>query len=216
MADGVNVFHFAFRKKDSEFHFVIRSLTYCSIDCFQPFRSIFRMNALQTLFPYRSALIRLESVDAIPFLRKMQGLSSRYLPHPAAGMRQPLRLRQVGLASSQALVCTLTFGCIDHSAHILHDIAGWTKNRMPHDVDVSHLAVQTNDSAIQFVANFCEDRRLYNVGVSFSIQRMNALNALLPRWHNLVLSDAVDATPFLRHMKEIFRSGAPCPTSHMA
>src|SRR5229473_5054439 len=56
MANGVDVSHRTARKKDSEFHFVIRLFRYCSIECPLPLGSILRMNSLEALFPSRHAL----------------------------------------------------------------------------------------------------------------------------------------------------------------
>src|SRR5579864_8418373 len=61
MADGVDVFDRAVRKKQSHFHFVIRLFANCSIGCLLPFDSLLRMNALQPFFPNRHALFRIEA-----------------------------------------------------------------------------------------------------------------------------------------------------------
>ncbi len=101
MADGVNVFDRAVWKKDSEFHFVMRLCNNSLIDCPLPFGPILRMNALQTLSPSRRAVFRAETINAVPFLRQMQGSSPRNPPGPAPCVREPLRFRQVRLASLQ-------------------------------------------------------------------------------------------------------------------
>src|SRR5467141_498907 len=103
MADGVDVFDRAVRKKDSEFHLVTRLLTDCSIDCLLPLGSILRMNAPQPFFPTRHALFWIEAIYAVPFLGHMQDVSSRHPPGPTPRMREPLRFRQVRLASLQLL-----------------------------------------------------------------------------------------------------------------
>src|SRR5260370_30089575 len=94
MADGVDVFDGAVRKKDSEFHFVIRFFNDCSSDCPLPLVSIFRMNALYLSFPSRRAFFGVEAIYAKPFLGEMQGDSSCHSPDPTPRMREPLRLRQ--------------------------------------------------------------------------------------------------------------------------
>src|SRR6266566_5397595 len=94
MADVVDVFDSAAPKEDSDFHFVIRLFTYCSIDCPLPPGLILRMNALQPFFPSRHALFWIEAIYAIPFLGQMQGVSSRHPPGPTPGMREPLCFRQ--------------------------------------------------------------------------------------------------------------------------
>src|SRR3979409_2168802 len=99
MADGMDVFDSAVRKNDSEFHFVIRLFTDCSIDCPLPLGAILRMNSLEPLFPSRQALFPIKAIYAIPLLGKLHGLSSRHLPNPAPRMREPLRFRQITFAS---------------------------------------------------------------------------------------------------------------------
>src|SRR5580765_5849061 len=107
MADGVDVFDRAVRKKDSEFQFVIRLFSDRSIDRPLPLASIQRMNAAQAFFPIRYTLLWIEAIYAIPFLGQMQGVSSRHLPDPASRMRQPLRFGQVILAPPQRFFCLL-------------------------------------------------------------------------------------------------------------
>src|SRR5260370_5495383 len=101
MADGVDVFGCGVRKKDSEFHFVIRLSSDCSVDCPFPLGSILWMSALQKLFKSRRAIFWIEAMNSVPFLGQMQGASSRYPPGPTPCVREPLRLRQVRLASLQ-------------------------------------------------------------------------------------------------------------------
>src|SRR5882724_1908400 len=68
MANGVDISNGAGRKKDSEFHFVIRLFTYGSIDCGLPYGSILRMDALQPFLPSRHTRFWVEAVYPIPFL----------------------------------------------------------------------------------------------------------------------------------------------------
>src|SRR3989441_8898098 len=114
MADSVDVFDRAVRKKDSEFHFVIRLLTDCSIDCPLPLGSILRMNTPQPLFPSRHALFWIEAIYAIPFLGQMQGVSSRHPPGPTPRMREPLCFRQITLAPPQRFFRLLYSGDVHH------------------------------------------------------------------------------------------------------
>src|SRR6266403_5888958 len=101
MADGVDVLDRAVRKKDSEFHFVIRLFTDGSIDCPLPLSPILRMNAPQPFFPSWHALFWIEAIYAVPFLGHMQDFSSCYLPGPTPRMREPLRFRQITRAPPQ-------------------------------------------------------------------------------------------------------------------
>src|SRR3984893_16765717 len=103
MADGVDVSDRAVWKKDSEFQFVIRLFSDCSIDYPLPLGSILRMSAQQTFFKSRRAIFWIEAINSVPFLGQMQGVSSRYPPGPTPCVREPLRLRQVRLASLQFL-----------------------------------------------------------------------------------------------------------------
>src|SRR5712691_6965146 len=103
MADGVDVFDRSAWKKDSDFHFVIRLFSDCSIDCSFPLGSILRMNALQPLFPSRHARFWIEAIYAIPFLRQMHGLSSRCPPGPTPSVRPPLPFPEISHALPQRL-----------------------------------------------------------------------------------------------------------------
>src|SRR5258708_764465 len=103
MADGVDVFDSAGRKKVSDFYSVIRFSTDCSLDCRLPLGSFLRMNALQPFFRSRYALFWIEAIYAIQSLGEMQGVSSRYPPSPTPRMREPLRFCQVCLAAPELL-----------------------------------------------------------------------------------------------------------------
>src|SRR5260370_762903 len=103
MAAGVDAFELAVWKKESEFDSAFRVFSDCSIDCSFPFGSIPRMRALQPFFKSRRALFRIEAIKAVPFNGQMQGASSRYPPGPTPCVREPLRFRQVRLASLQLL-----------------------------------------------------------------------------------------------------------------
>src|SRR6202035_6124417 len=74
-----------------------------SIDCLLPLSSILRMRALPAFFKRRWAIFWIEAINAVPFLGQMQGVPSRYPPGPTPCVREPLRLRQVRLASLQLL-----------------------------------------------------------------------------------------------------------------
>src|SRR3981081_4927181 len=119
MANGVDVFNCAVRKKDSKFHFIFRLFNYGSIYCPLPLGSILRMNALQPFFPARHALFRIEAIYAIPFLGEMRGFSSRYPPRPASCVRESLRFRQITLALLQRFFRSLTLGDVHHRPHEL-------------------------------------------------------------------------------------------------
>src|SRR5260221_6772094 len=103
MADGADVFDSAAWKKDSGFHFVIRPFSNCSIDHCLPLGTILGMNTLHPFFPSRHALVRIEAIYAMPFLREMCGLSPRHTPGPTPSVREPLRFRQIRLALLQLL-----------------------------------------------------------------------------------------------------------------
>src|SRR6267154_2777818 len=103
MANGVDVFALTAGTKDSEFHIVVRPFNDCAIDRLLPSGSVVRMNALESLLPGWQAVLPVETIDAIPFLRQVQGISSRHIPDPTPGVREPLRFRQITLAALQGL-----------------------------------------------------------------------------------------------------------------
>src|SRR5260221_515539 len=119
MADGVDVFDGAVRKKDSEFHFVIRFFNDCSSDCPLPLVSIFRMSAPKPFFPSRHAFIGIEAIYPIPLLGEMQGGSPRHAPDPTPRMREPLRLRQITLAPPQRFFRPLVLAGVRHRSNKL-------------------------------------------------------------------------------------------------
>src|SRR5260370_38514804 len=98
MADGVDVFDGAVRKKDSEFNFVSRLFTDCSFDRSLPLASILRLSAPQPFFPSRHALIWIEAIYPIPLLGEMQGGSTRHSPPPTPLRREHPRLRHHPIA----------------------------------------------------------------------------------------------------------------------
>src|SRR6266403_1058680 len=101
MSDGTDVFDRAVWKKGSEFHFVFRLFSDCSIDCPLPLSAILRMSALPTFFKGRRAIFWIEAINPVPFFGQRKGGSPRYPPGPTPCVREPLRLRQVRLASLQ-------------------------------------------------------------------------------------------------------------------
>src|SRR6266850_5867137 len=135
MADRVDVFDSAVRKNDSEFHFVIRLFTDCSIDRPLPLGTILRMNALEPLFPSWHALFSIKAIYAIPLLGKMHGISSGHSPNPTPGMREPLRFRQITLASPQRLFRLLVPGGVHHRSNKL-EFSRLIAFSMSHNVDM--------------------------------------------------------------------------------
>src|SRR6267142_2510531 len=109
MADGTDVFDRAVWKKGSELHFVFRLFSDCSIDCPLPLSAILRMSALPTFFKGRQAIFWIETINSVPFFGQMNGVSSRYPPGPTPCVGEPLRFRQVRLASLQLLFLQFQF-----------------------------------------------------------------------------------------------------------
>src|SRR5882724_3019289 len=99
MAHSVNPLENSLRKNNAELYVVIRSLTNCSLDYPFPSASILWMYPLQSLLPRWDPLFRIKSINAIPFIRQMQHLSSCYLPGPTAQVRKPLRFCEIRLAA---------------------------------------------------------------------------------------------------------------------
>src|SRR5258708_12337503 len=99
MADGVNVFDGAVWKNGSEFHFVFRLFSDCSIDCPLPLSAVLRMSALPTFCKGRRAIFWIEAMNPVPFLGQMHGGSLHYPPAPTPRLPHPLRFRQAPLPS---------------------------------------------------------------------------------------------------------------------
>src|SRR4029077_10011668 len=98
------------RKKNSNFHFVIRLFTDRSIDCPLPFGSILRMKPLQPFLPSWHTLFWIEAEYEVPFFGAVHGVSSRYPPNPAPCVREPLPFCQIILAQPQRFLRPLTLG----------------------------------------------------------------------------------------------------------
>src|SRR5258708_15364071 len=130
MADGVEVFESAVRKKNSEFYLVIRLFTDCSIDGPLPLGSILRMDALEPFAPGRWSLVWIESVNAIPFLGEVHGFPSRYPPNPTPHLREPLRFRQMSLAPAQCLFGFFALGNVRHGTHIFYVASGGARRAL--------------------------------------------------------------------------------------
>src|ERR1700761_221633 len=119
MGHSVNPLERSVRKKNTEFYFIIGSITNCSLDCPLPCVSIVRMYSLQPFFPLRHPLFRIKSVYAIPLIRQVECVSSCHLPNPTTRVRYPLRLREVRFAGSEFLsqqfVVSYVNGCANDS-----------------------------------------------------------------------------------------------------
>src|SRR4029077_1314150 len=99
MANRANPFELSVKKQNAKLNFVIRALSNRSFDCSLPLASIFGMYSLQPLFPRGHPFSRIKSVYAIPLIRKMQCVSSCYLPDPTGHVGQPLRFREIRFAA---------------------------------------------------------------------------------------------------------------------
>src|SRR6266404_178345 len=97
MAHGMNPLDLSVGKQNPELYVVIRLVTNCTFDCSLQLASILRMHSLEPFFPARHSFSRIKSVDAVPFLRKMQCVPSCYLPSPTAHVPEALCFRKVEL-----------------------------------------------------------------------------------------------------------------------
>src|SRR6266481_2822355 len=95
MANRANPFELSVRKQNAKLNFVSRALSNRSFDCSLPLASIFGIYSLQPLFPRGHPFSRIKSIDAIPFIRQMQHLSSCYLASPTAQVGEPLRFCEI-------------------------------------------------------------------------------------------------------------------------
>ena len=101
MHDRTQVSQRALRRNDPELPFDSCRLLDSSLERFGPPRTILRMNALAKLFERGDSLFWIEAVQAGVFIGGVDYLSGGAVQSSSAGMRQPLRLGQVGFASPQ-------------------------------------------------------------------------------------------------------------------
>jgi hypothetical protein len=151
MAHHVDISDLAAGMNDSVIQLEIRSFTLCFLDRFPDSGLIIRMNALKEHFVSRLATVRIKTQHPVAFFGHVPDLARGRHPRPTARVAEPLRLRQIALASAQGLFRPLALGYIDHGADEFDEIAGWADNGMAYHVDVSDVAAGMNDSVIQLV-----------------------------------------------------------------
>ena len=113
MRDCVEVLQRAAGRNDSELPFDACRFTDSPLERLGPPRPIFGMNALPERFERGDPLFRIEAVQASVFIRGVGYLSGHAVQGSSTGMRQPLRLGKVGLASPQ-LGCPLCHRGLQH------------------------------------------------------------------------------------------------------
>ncbi len=100
-------------RNDSELPFDACRFADCPLERLGPPRPVFRVNALPELFERGDPLLRIKAVQARVFVGGVDYLSGHAVQGGGAGMRQPLRLGKVGLASPQ-LGCPLGHRGLKH------------------------------------------------------------------------------------------------------
>src|SRR5260370_2291876 len=192
MADSVDPLESAARQKDSEFKIVIRLFFDCSLNGSLPPGSILRMNALEAFCPRRHALLWIEAKYPIPFLGQMHGVPSRYSPGPTPGMREPLRLRQITLASPQRFFCPLALGDVRHGTHIFEGARG-SLQRASQNVEVLDRTVRHQQTMLKIKICSCLGRAVDSLLHEISVVGMNSSECRLQRGFNrsIVLKDLV-------------------------
>src|ERR1043166_1941339 len=94
MPYGVERFPRAGWENNAFFHFIIGLLLNRSRNRFLPMFGFLPPKAVHAFFP-GGRLANFESVNAIPFVREVQGFLARNVPDETAGVRQLLRFGQV-------------------------------------------------------------------------------------------------------------------------
>src|SRR5579862_4807572 len=93
----------AARMNDSVFQLELRFFTPCCLDCSSNFVSIIRMDALKERFVWGLAIEWIKTQNPVAFFRHIPDLARGWYRCPTTRVTEPLRLRQVSLAFSQAL-----------------------------------------------------------------------------------------------------------------
>src|SRR5437667_5057369 len=132
------------------------------------------MNALEPLLPGRHALLWIKTIYAIPLFRKMHGFSSRHAPDPTPRMREPLRLRQVALASPQRLFHALALGGVHHRSNKLK-FSQFISFSMSHNVEMFDGGIRHQPSIFKIKIVSLLRRALDYVFYLGSVFGMNAL-----------------------------------------
>src|SRR5229473_6706547 len=118
---------------DSELDGVVSPLAHCVLDAFDHPAAILWMDPLQHRFAVRKALLRIEAPNSEIFLRPIQRRCR--VEGPAPRMREPLRFRQITLASPQRFFRTLTVADVHYRPNKL-DFARLISFSMSHNVDM--------------------------------------------------------------------------------
>src|SRR5439155_4045461 len=120
------------------------------------------------------------------------------------------------LGSAQRLFGTLTFSCIDNSAHELHKMTALVANRMTDGVDVLDGAARVNNSVICFELRFFANGLFEQFPHSFLILRTKALKEYFESRRPGVRIETKHAISFLRPVPDFARGGPPRPTPRAA
>src|SRR3989442_8816161 len=138
------------------------------------------MNPLEPLFPSRHALLWIKAIYVIPLLGKMHGFSSRHSPNPTPRMREPLRLRQVTLASPQRLFHPLALGGVHHRSNKLK-FSRFISFSMSHNMEMFDGGIRHQPSIFKIKILPLLRRALDYVLYLGSVFGMNALEHIFHR-----------------------------------
>ncbi len=101
MAYHVDVSDPAAGMNDSVIQLELRVLTRCCLDRFANFGLIIRMDALKERFVSRLSTVRIKTHHPVAFFGEVLDLALRRYRCPTARVAEPLRFRQITLASAQ-------------------------------------------------------------------------------------------------------------------
>src|SRR5213593_3874389 len=171
------------------------------------------MDALEARFPTRHAPFWIKAIYAIPLLGKMHGFSSRHAPDPTPRMREPLRLRQVTLASPQRLFHPLALGGVHHRSNKLK-FSRFISFSMSHNVEMFDGGIRHQPSIFKIKILPLLRRALDYVFYLGSVFGMNALEHI---FHGRCRGSVVleDSIGFVRP-NDLAGGNSPAKTSRVA
>src|ERR1700731_4461240 len=133
-----------------------------------------------------------------------------------ARMGQPLRVRQISLASPQRLFGAFTLSYIDNSADKLDQMTGLIANRMTDRMNIPDRTARMNNAIVRFEVRVLGNRFSEQFSDSVLVLRVKSPKEFFESRRPGVRIEAKHAVGFLRPVPDLARSGRPRPTSGMA
>src|ERR1700731_1407984 len=132
-----------------------------------------------------------------------------------ARMGQPLRVRQISLASPQRLFGAFTLSYIDNSADKLDQMTGLIANRMTDRMNIPDRTARMNNAIVRFEVRVLGNRFSEQFSDSVLVLRVKSPKEFFESRRPGVRIEAKHAVGFLRPVPDLARSGPPRPTPGM-